>query len=253
MSAVGTTLDLPQLPSLVVGRVEHLRRTPVRHAFGNRHYQWLVDVDDLPQRSRPLSWLVRFDAADHLAGGRHGGIRADLARVLGDDGIVLGADDRVVMLAHARVLGHVFDPLSVFWVIAPDGGVRATVFEVHNTYGGRHTYVLDVDDSGHATTDKAFTVSPFNDRTGRYEIRVHLDTEVLAIGVALHRGDVRVFSASVIGKVRPATDREVVRTALRHLPMTWWVSALIRLHGVRLWLRRLPLHPVPDTDQEILR
>ena len=51
--------------------------------------------------------------------------------------------DRVLMLANARVLGHTFDPLSVFWCLRPDGSLRAVVFEVHNTYGERHAYLLD--------------------------------------------------------------------------------------------------------------
>ena len=50
----------------------------------------------------------------------------------------------------------------------------ACVFEVHNTYGGRHAYLLDVDDRGRAAVDKAFYVSPFNDTSGRYDVRLRL-------------------------------------------------------------------------------
>ena len=45
------------------------------------------------------------------------------------------------MLAHARVLGHAFDPMTAFWCFAADGALRAVLVEVHNTYGGRHAYV----------------------------------------------------------------------------------------------------------------
>lgn len=248
-----SVLELPELPSLVVGRVIHTRHRPKRHHFSHRHYQWLVDIDDLPDRGRPLRWVSRFDPRDHLDGGVHGGLRGDLAHLLATHGRVLRSEDRVVMLAHARVLGHVFDPLSVLWVLAPDGTVRDTVFEVHNTYGGRHAYVLDVDESGRAAVDKAFTVSPFNDLAGRYGIRIHVDEERVAVVIALDREGERVLTASTAGRVRPATDREVARTALRHLPMTWWVSALIRFHGIWLWARRLPLQPRPATPSEVSR
>lgn len=248
-----SVVELPELPSLVVGRVDHTRYRPKRHSFSHRHYQWLVDVDDLPDRPRPLRWVSRFAASDHLEGGVHGGIRGDLATLLAGHGTTLGREDRVVMLAHARVLGHVFDPLSVFWVVAPDGAVRATVFEVHNTYGGRHAYVIDVDEAGRGSVDKAFTVSPFNDLTGRYAVRIHVDGDSVAVLIALDRDGERVLTASTSGRVRPATDREVARTALRHMPMTWWVSALIRVHGVWLWSRRLPLQPRPATSKELTR
>jgi DUF1365 family protein len=45
------------------------------------------------------------------------------------------------MLAHARVLGHVFNPLTVFWCHAADGTLAAVMAEVHNTYGERHVYL----------------------------------------------------------------------------------------------------------------
>ena len=48
----------PNLPALVVGRVSHARHTPLRHAFTHRHYQWLVDLDDLPH----LAWPLRVSA-----------------------------------------------------------------------------------------------------------------------------------------------------------------------------------------------
>ena len=78
------------------------------------------------------------------------------------------------MLASARVLGHVFDPLSVFWCYGSDGVLACVVAEVHNTYGERHAYLLRPDEAGTAVTDKGFYVSPFFDVTGSYELRFTL-------------------------------------------------------------------------------
>ena len=49
---------------------------------------------------------------------------------------------RVLMLANARVLGYVFNPLTVYWCHRPDGSLACVVAEVHNTYGERHCYLL---------------------------------------------------------------------------------------------------------------
>ena len=46
------------------------------------------------------------------------------------------------MLANARALGHVFNPISIHWCYAADGGLAAVVAEVQNTYGDRHAYLL---------------------------------------------------------------------------------------------------------------
>lgn len=245
-------LELPALPALVVGEVSHTRRVPLRHSFTYRAYQWLVDVDDLP---RPPVWLrpfARFDARDHLDSGQHGGIRGDLEFFLAACGVALEPTDRVVMLANARVLGHVFDPLTVFWALGPEGAVRAVVFEVHNTYGQRHAYLLDVDEHGRAQTDKAFYVSPFNDTSGRYDVRLRLDPALVSVTVGLDRDGDRVMVATSRGVPEPATPWALLRVVRTHLLMPQRVTALIRLHGIRLWLRRLPVIPRPTDLKETL-
>ncbi len=240
---------LPQLPALVVGRVAHARRIPEPYAFSHRAYHWLVDCDRLPEVAWWLRPLAGLRAADHLDGGACGnGIRGDLARFLATHGTKLNSDDRLVMLANARVLGHVFDPLTVFWVLSASGDLRAVVMEVHNTYGQRHCYLLHPDESGLATTEKAFYVSPFNDVSGRYRIRLRLDPERVSVTVGLDREGARVLTATSDGAVEPATSTALLRLALSHLLMSWRVSALIRFHGIRLWLRRLPVHPRPGAS-----
>lgn len=244
-------LELPELPALVVGRVSHTRRVPLRHSFSYRCYQWLVEVDRLPRLPWWLRPLAGFRAADHFDGGTS--IRGDLATFLAGHGIELDAADRVVMLAHARVFGHVFNPLSVFWVLRETGEVRAVVLEVHNTYGQRHSYLLQVDAAGHATTDKVFYVSPFNDVSGRYQVRLRLRPDRVGVTVGLDRAGTRVMTATSGGTVRPATSAAVLRVGLSHLLMTQRVSALIRLHGIRLWLRRLPIQPRPAAGPSLPR
>lgn len=249
-----TTVAPPPVPALVVGRVSHVRHAPARRAFEHAHYQWLVDVDALPRPAWPLSLLCRFDAADHLDGGRLGaGIRGDLTRWLAGRGVTLASDDRVLMLAHARVLGHVFDPLTVYWCVQPDDTTRAVVLEVHNTYGERHAYLLDPDRRGRAVVGKEFYVSPFNDTSGRYDVALGLTADVVRVSVALEREGRRVFTAVTTGRPEPATTRSLLRTAGRHLLMTHRVSLLIRWHGIRLWLARMPVLPRPPHSEEAVR
>lgn len=234
----------PPTPALVVGSVTHTRRRPLTHTFTYRHYTWLVDVDDLPRLPPPLSWLARFDPADHLDGGRlGGGLRGDVERFCAARGVRVAPADRILMLAHARSLGHVFDPMSAFWCLRPDGSVVAVVVEVHNTYGGRHAYLVRPDDAGRAVVDKGFYVSPFNPVAGTYRMRLVLDEQEAAVSIRLLVDGSPVVDAGVAGAVVPATPRNITGTAARHAVMTYRISALIRLHGIALWLRRLPVMP----------
>ncbi|MEU8221026.1 DUF1365 domain-containing protein [Kribbella sp. NPDC048915] len=239
--------SLPTRPAIVTGFVRHGRSMPTRHSFRYRVYQWLIDLDDVPRLPWYLRPLARFDARDHLAG-RGPTLKADLQRYLASQGVEY--DGRVLMLTNARVLGHVFDPLTVYWCLDSP----YVVAEVHNTYGERHVYLLTPDANGTAETAKQFYVSPFNDVSGRYELQFHLDSDHVRVQVSLARGGRTVFGASFDGVPRPASRRAVLTAALRMPLMSQRVSALIRLHGVWLWGRRLPVMPRPQHQvQEGLR
>ena len=253
MSAVGVdrarvrakTVVPPSLPALVAGHVTHQRTSPIRHGFRHPTYQWLVDLDALPVLPRWLRPVASFRSADHL-GVPERSIRANVEHFLRLHDIDLGAGGRIVMLANARSLGHVFNPLSVFWCFDGRGRVEAVIAEVHNTYGERHAYLLRPDPAGTAHVDKGFHVSPFFDESGSYELRFTLSVDAVATTVLLRRGGAPAFSATFRGRPQLATPASVAMRVLRQPFLTYRISASIRLHGIWLWLRRLPLHTRPE-------
>ena len=232
---------LPALPALVAGRVAHARRTPLKHRFRYRVYQWLVDLDQLPQLPRWLRPFSTFSAADHI-GDPASTIRTNIERFCAAEGVDV-TGHRILMLANARVLGHTFDPLSVFWAIAPDGTLTCIVAEVHNTYGERHAYLLRTDDQGRSQVDKAFYVSPFFTVDGRYDLQFELTPDVVSSTVVLKQDGESVFSATFRGEPRPATPGRLARLLVSMPLVTHRTSLLIRMHGLWLWLRRLPVVP----------
>ena len=187
--------QLPRLPALVAGQVTHRRPGPVRHAFRHRVYQWLVDLDCLPRQPWHLRAFAHFSSADHLGDPRLP-IKRNIQNYLARAGIQLGDRGRVLMLANARVLGHVFDPLSVFWCYDADGVLVCVVAEVHNTYRERHAYLLRPDENGAAMTGKDFHVSPFFDVSGSYELRFTLRPDLVATTVTLRREGAVAFAAT---------------------------------------------------------
>ncbi|MFG2887860.1 DUF1365 domain-containing protein [Streptomyces sp. NPDC048297] len=233
----------PGPPALYPCTIAHVRRAPNRYALRHRTYLWLVDLDHLPMLPRPLRPLARFRARDHFTG-RAPSIRAALDGFLAEHGIDLRGG-RVRMLAHARILGHVFNPLTLYWCDDPDGALQCVVAEVHNTYGERHAYLLHTDVAGTAEVAKDFYVSPFNPVDGRYEMRLPPPGERLRLSVTLQRPGSPPFTASVHGTRRDVTATVLLRLALRHPWSTLMVSAAIRFHGIRLFLRGLPVQPRP--------
>jgi uncharacterized protein len=232
--------------------VAHARRAPIRNAFRHRSYSWLVDLDRLPRVPRVLRPLAAFRAADHL-GRPERSLRANVDSFLLGNGIDLSGG-RVLMLANARVLGHVFNPLTVYWCHDAAGALVCAVAEVHNTYGEGHCYLLRPDTDGWAECAKAFYVSPFYPVDGRYRMRLPVPDQRLRLRVELHREGEPTFVAVVCGTGRPAGLRSVLRAAARVPLVTLTVAAQIRLQGVRLWLRGLPVVPRPEhAAQEELR
>jgi DUF1365 family protein len=223
--------------------ITHTRRETLRRSFRHRSYLWLVDLDALPALPRWLRPFARFEARDHL-GDPDRPIRENVERHLHAHGVDLDGG-RVLMLAHARQLGHVFNPISVFWCHRDDGTLAAVVAEVHNTYGQRHCYLLRPDAAGRARTAKEFYVSPFLAVDGEYRMSLPEPAERLRLTVALHRDGAPALSASLTGTRIPATPAALTRLLLRRPLVTLRTSALIRRHGVALWLRRLPVVPRP--------
>ncbi|MGW6917139.1 DUF1365 domain-containing protein [Kitasatospora sp. NPDC054939] len=239
-------------------RTTHVRTAPLRHAFRHRGYLWLVDLDRLPPVPWPLRVLAGFRYRDHAAAtdgqypGRTAGaapgpaIRRSLERHLAAHGVRLDGG-RVLMLTQARSLGHVFNPLTVYWCHDPSGRPLCTVAEVHNTYGGRYRYLLHPDAAGRAETAKEFYVSPFFPVDGRYRMSLPEPGARLHLAVHLERPGGRVFTATVHGTGRPAGPAALLRAALAHPFATLAVSLHIRYQGLRLLLRGLPVHPRPAT------
>jgi hypothetical protein len=221
--------------------VFHARRTPLRNAFRYRTYQWLVDLDKLPRQRGPMRLLAGFQARDHL-GDPGRSIRANVAEFVRGHGTDLD-DGRVLMLAHARVLGYVFNPLSVFWCYRADGSLACVIAEVHNTYRQRHAYLVRTDDRGRARTEKELYVSPYHPVDGWYQMSLPAPGPRLALSVTLHRPNGYRFVATVQGRGVPATLPALLRATARHPWSTVVVSALIRWQGIKLYARGL--RPVP--------
>ena len=242
-AASGRSRPLAVGAALYECRVVHARQAPLRHAFSYRTYQWLVDLDHLPGPGWLASLLAGFRARDHL-GDPARGIRANVDEFLRGRGVDLGGG-RVLMLAHARVLGYVFNPLTLYWCHRADGTLACVIAEVHNTYGQRHAYLVRTDDQGRARVDKELYVSPYHPVDGWYQMSLPVPDGRLAINVTLNRPNGDRFVASVRGAGVPATRLALLRAAARHPCATVLVSARIRWQGIRLYARGLRPAPRP--------
>jgi uncharacterized protein len=227
-------------PALYRTRITHLRRAPVHHYFEHHGYSWYVDIDRLPQLPRLLRPFARFDARDHLDGGPNDSLRQRIDAFLVERGIDLRGG-RITALMQARVLGYVFNPLTLYWCHDAAGVLRHVVAEVHNTYGGRHAYLLPPHGDRPAMVRKKLYVSPFNDVDGYYLVRAPLPDDELDVRISLHRDSQPAFVATMRGTRRNASVGELLKLQFV-APLAPLMGAIgIRVQGITLWLRRVPV------------
>ncbi|MGK2881495.1 MAG: DUF1365 domain-containing protein [Mycobacterium sp.] len=229
-------------PALYRTRITHLRRAPVHHYFEHHSYSWYVDLDHLPQLPRWLRPFAKFEARDHFEGDDSDTLRQRVDAFLARHDVSLPGGS-VTALLNARVLGYVFNPLSLYWCHDAHGELRHIIAEVHNTYGGWHAYLLPPTGDSPAMVTKKLYVSPFNDVDGYYLVRAPRPAEKVDVTISLHRENQPAFVATIRGHGRPATKREIMRLQVIAPAAPLVASVSIRIQGVTLWLRRVPIVP----------
>ncbi len=236
------------VPALYRTRITHLRRAPVHHYFEHKSYSWYIDIDNPPRLPRPLRPFARFEAVDHLVAPPEGPdtLRRRVDAFLTEHGVELPGG-RVTALMQARVLGFVFNPLSVFWCHDADGEVRAVIAEVHNTHGQRHAYLLPPDQGQPVMVSKTFHASPFNDVDGHYLVCAPRPAAELDITVSLHRENHPAMVATLRGSRRTASAAQLALLQLT-APVAPLMGAMgQRVQGITLRLRGVPVVPREQT------
>jgi len=238
----------------VAGRTFHGREGAVRNSFSYGIDYVLIDAEvELPRRSALFSRncrnLVALHDADH--GGEPGKGRgaAWVREVLAKQDIDATAW-RIRLLAQPRILGHVFNPVS-FWLCEDaDGGLRAVIAEVTNTYGDRHSYLCHHDDLRPITASdslkarKVFHVSPFQAVEGDYAFRFDIRSEAIAIRIDYRTGNGRLV-ATLGGRRRALNTWGLLGAMLRRPFGSRRVLGLIHWQALKLWRKGATFHARP--------
>ncbi len=234
--------------ALYVGTVMHARHSPRDHVFRYPVYQWLVDLDELPELDRRLKlfgWnrraITSWHDSDHI----------DIRAYLRDNGIDLGEGARIVCLANLRVLGYVFNPVSFWWCYRAGGELACIVAEINNTFGEKLPYLLSpanevADLRRHSyATDKRIHVSPFMSMDQRYTWFFSEPGERLSVRIDVHEEGMRPFHATFVSHRVELTPAAVRAALVRYPLMPAKVISLIHLNAARLWLKRVPFFHKP--------
>ena len=254
VDSTDTPDDANAAASLYVGEVMHARLKPMGHRFSYRVLSLLIDLERLEaaDRQSPLfgvnrAALYSFHEADH--GARDGSpLRAYAQRSAAERGIDL-TGGRVLLLCYPRLLGYTFNPLSVYFCYRASGELALLIYEVRNTFGDIHPYILPVKSGQMSCTgvrqqqDKLFYVSPFIGMAMRYHFRVLPPEKRVQLRILEADGDGPLLAATFTGRRRALNTKELRRAFFTVPLVTFKIVAAIHWEALRLWLKGARLVP----------
>lgn len=252
--------------AIYVGPVTHRRFKPKTHALRYRVFMLLLDLDELPGLFAKLKLLrpgrlglMSFRARDH-GDKAHDDLKAYVSARLTKAGVDGGGSIR--LLCMPRVLGYGFNPLSVYFCHDADERLTAILYEVRNTFGQRHSYLIatpeDGPDSVQQTAPKRFYVSPFMDMDLTYVFDVAPPGEDVRITIQVRDDTGPVLTAAFAGQRRELTDKALLQAWATHPLLTLKVMAGIHWEAVKIVAKgfrfngRPPLPPEPVTIGTVL-
>ena len=249
--------------ALYAGIVTHRRLRPRPHRLRYRVFWMLLDLDEIGRLTRRLRLFShnRFNAlsffdADHGDGsGRP--LRDQVEDHLRAAGLATNGG-AIRLFCMPRVFGFGFNPLSVYFCYQRDGSLAAILYEVHNTFRERHSYLIpverDVAAAGVAGAPgavidqhcrKGFYVSPFMDMEMSYSFRVAVPDQRVMIAIRAADQDGLLLAAALTGQRSALTDVALLRALATHPLLTLKVIGAIHWHALRLLLKGLKLRPRP--------
>jgi DUF1365 family protein len=250
------TLDAAAV--LYFGDVMHARLKPIRHRFSYRVMSLLIDLDRLDAADRQCilfgvnrAALYSFHEADH--GMRDGScLRLHAQRRAGEHGVDL-TGGRVLLLCYPRLLGFTFNPLSVYFCFRAGGRLALMIYEVRNTRGEIHSYVLpvkpaEISEAGlRQQQEKLFYVSPFIAMATRYHFRITPPAERVRLRILQTDREGPLLAATFDGRRRALTAAALLQSFFSLPLVTLKIVAAIHWQALRLWLKGARLQPRPDS------
>ena len=232
------------------GILMHNRIRPRKHRFTYKVASWLFDLDELDELDQRLTFfshngwnLVSFHDADY-GDGTQTPLNIYIHNLLEKQGIEKPAS--ISLLCYPRILGYVFNPLAVYFCYDTSKRVNAVVYEVSNTFGERHSYVIAADGQEKGAirqwAKKKLHVSPFFETDGcAYQFQVLPPAQQVILGISLFQQEERMFSAVFQGEQHLVSDRLIAKQLLALPLMTVKVVAAIHWQALKLWLKGMTL------------
>ena len=231
------------------GTVIHKRFKPKIHFFKYRVFSLLIDLSELEKLDKTISFfsynkfnLVSFFDKDH--GDRDGSLLIDWVKKNLKQNNISSENIKIKLLCYPRILGYVFNPLSIFFIYNKNSCLIAILYEVKNTFGEQHTYIFKIQNKSKLienNCEKKFFVSPFMDLDSTYYFKILYPEDTLSVVIDQRDKEGKLLFASQDGKRIDLSSKNLLFLYLKHPLMTFKIISAIHFEALRLWTKGIKL------------
>ena len=232
------------ISSIYNGTVIHKRFKPKSHFFRYKVFSLFIDLSELNTLEKKISFfsynrfnLISFFDKDH--GNRDGLSLVEWVKKNLKENRINSEEIKVRLLCYPRILGYVFNPLSVFYVYDKNENLISVLYEVKNTFGEQHTYIFKVENGQllQHNCSKKFHVSPFIEMNCDYFFKILKPSEKISVIINQYQLKEKILYASQDGTRVDFTSSELIKSYLKHPLMTFKIISAIHFEAFKLWVK----------------
>ena len=234
---------------IYIGRVIHKRFKPKEHYFSYKVFSLLIDLSELHILENDLKLfsynkfnLLSFYDKDH--GPRDGTSLITWVKNNLNKKNINTDEIKIKILCYPRILGYVFNPLSIFFIYDKNSNLISILYEVKNTFGEQHTYIFKIDDSNQLLDHscvKKFYVSPFIEMNCSYHFKILKPESKLSVVINQNDIDGKILFASQDGFKKDLNNKNLMISYLSHPLMSFKIIGAIHFEALKLWLKGVRL------------
>ena len=227
------------------GQVIHKRFKPKVHYFRYNVFSLLIDLSELEIIDKEISFfslnkfnLISFYEKDH--GERDGSSLLNWVNKNLEKNNIPTQDIKIKILCYPRILGFVFNPLSVFYVYNLQNKLISILYEVKNTFGEQHTYIFKITKDENLVQNKCakkFHVSPFIEMDCNYFFRLLKPGDKISVIIDQYDKEDKILYASQDGTRTDFSSNELIKSYLKHPLMTFKIILAIHYEAFKLWIK----------------